>query len=737
MIGIAAALFTLTLQQVVAPPPAPRPDSANHRQPPARTAPAAALADAYLDPAARELVELARGRREESYRSLARYRTVVNEDIWAKLRLPGRDRLLFRRQDVARVDWPRGGTARVEVIGARELEPAETGAGAMHVPHGLRSDAAAHAFDPADDRIFLGFSDSSFIRHPLAAGAEADYRYRSGGTTVIRLQDGRRVRLRELVVLPRRPSFQLVEGSLWVDSATNALVQALLRPSAPFDIDRSEEVDPGDAKVIPGILKPLRLEIGYLVVEYSLHEMRWWLPRLLAMDGHFRMGPLVNIPFHMERTYADYAVEGDTAAPVASPAAADLAAAAGAGEANRCDPETEASCICARGTCRLVHVVLPADTVALLEDSVFPAALHAEGSALIDAADWKVLVAGLEALPRTAPVASPPRFAWGLQAPGLVRYNRVEGFSLGARLDWEAGPVALDAVMRIGHADPVPVAEFGVTREGGRTRLRAAGYRRLAASGPGGDPLGAGNSLAALLFGRDDGDYYRTLGVELTGEPAGTGRAWYEWRVFAERQRNAGVETQFSVRRLLDRDHRFRPNPAADPADQAGLALALHAARGLDPAGFRWNAHLAAEAATGTFDYAKPAATLGITFPLPGPVVGSIEGAAGTAAGPLPAQARWSLGGPGTLRGYPGGILRGESFWRARTELAGERAAARLVLFADAGWAGEPARFGSGKPLVAAGAGLSIFDGLIRFDVARALRSPTGWRLDIYVDGAL
>ena len=40
-------------------------------------------------------------------------------------------------------------------------------------------------------------------------------------------------------------------------------------------------------------------------------------------------------------------------------------------------------------------------------------------------------------------------------------------------------------------------------------------------------------------------------------------------------------------------------------------------------------------------------------------------------------------------------------------------------------------------PLWSVGAGMSVLDGLVRIDLARALRSPTGWRLEIYMDGAL
>jgi len=33
--------------------------------------------------------------------------------------------------------------------------------------------------------------------------------------------------------------------------------------------------------------------------------------------------------------------------------------------------------------------------------------------------------------------------------------------------------------------------------------------------------------------------------------------------------------------------------------------------------------------------------------------------------------------------------------------------------------------------------GVSLIDGLFRIDFTRAIRSPTGWRLDLYSDAAL
>ncbi len=97
----------------------------------------------------------------------------------------------------------------------------------------------------------------------------------------------------------------------------------------------------------------------------------------------------------------------------------------------------------------------------------------------------------------------------------------------------------------------------------------------------------------------------------------------------------------------------------------------------------------------------------------------------------------WYLGGPGTLRGYGGGVTSGDAFWRARAELANRWPAARVVLFADVGRAALRDHLSLARPLAGVGVGASFLDGLLRLDLARAVRTPTGWRLDFYTDAAL
>jgi hypothetical protein len=64
-------------------------------------------------------------------------------------------------------------------------------------------------------------------------------------------------------------------------------------------------------------------------------------------------------------------------------------------------------------------------------------------------------------------------------------------------------------------------------------------------------------------------------------------------------------------------------------------------------------------------------------------------------------------------------------------------AAVRLTAFSDIGWAGPRSAFFDGRPLIGSGVGASFFDGLVRLDVARGMRAPTGWRFDLYFDGRL
>jgi hypothetical protein len=377
-------------------------------------------------------------------------------------------------------------------------------------------------------------------------------------------------------------------------------------------------------------------------------------------------------------------------------------------------------------------VVVPQDSMALLRNPDLGRPILDMGD-VISAGELEQVGREIAALGQR-PWEFHPQLPHGIgDALGHFRYNRIEALSLGLGAEIDFGRLKADGSARVGVADWEPNFELGLTRPTENARFRFGGYRRLAAANPDMEPLDLGNSLSALLLGRDDGEYFRSLGVEFTGAATSD---WYELRLFAERQRGASVGTETSLPHLFSKADTFRVNIAAQNADQAGAALTVRGSRTLSGA-FTVGAEAAAEGATGTFRYAKAALTLRSTVLPPGPLVFGFEVAGGSSTGTVPIQSGFFLGGSPTLRGYDGGAFMGDAFWRGRLEVATQLPAFRLAVFSDAGWAGPRAAFRNGKAKWGGGVGLSFLDGLVRLDLARAFSAPRGWRFEMYLDGVL
>lgn len=700
---------------------------------------------AYLDQGARRLVAAARTRRETIDRSITAYRTRMRERIGVGIRALRRDRMLYRRELALRIDWRRDSVAQIEVLGARQSVPAA--APKREVPEDLKGDAGDYAFDPADDRLTVGFGntrrdtttqDSTSkhrdvdFRHPLAPGSEADYKFATGDSSVLVFADGHTITLRELRVIPRRLDFRLMSGSFWIDEASHAVVRALIRPARPFDFE--QDVSDEDAKDIPGFVKPIKIEVRFITIDYGLWTGRWWLPRLVAMDAVATAGSFLQMPMRYERVYDEYEVTGDTAAPRAArpPAATAVEDSVARAACHAREAVEKISCKCRNGHCLAFRVNIPTDSAALISSAVLPPPFGSANDTLISEGELQELTRGLGQLP-----AAPWQFQVRRPRWGLARYNRVEGLGLGARGEVDLGRLRLDGRAYIATTDGEPDLQAGVLHETDAARLRFAGYRRLAGVDPTARSLGIGNSLGALLLGRDDGDYFRATGAELTVVPPVTLPQRFTIRLYAETQRRALKRTDFSVPHALHDIHVFRPNITADSADQFGASLTLRTQRGIDPAIPQWTAEVTVDGSVGTYRFGRASSTVRVSAPLGPNLAGAVELAGGMADGVVPVQSLWYLGGPGTIRGYGGNASRGDAFWRARLELANRWPAARVVLFADAGRAGPREQLSLARSLAGVGVGASFIDGLFRLDLSRAIRTPTGWRLDFYTDAAL
>lgn len=722
--------------------------------------PRAVVESAYLDPRSRELVEGARDRRTTVEGSIQRYQNLARSRVSVGMTTLRRERLFYRCESAVRVDWQYGQPTRVEVLGARSVFPM--------VNHRVKAedgDCSGAVFDPAEDRLSFASAglmrtDTGLVRHPLAAGSEVDYRFRAGDVTTMRLADGRVIRLHELQVIPRRSEPRLVSGSLWLEEESNATVRAVLRLARPFDIAAEDDE-------VPGIMRPLYADVRFMTVEYALWEGRWWLPRLIAYEGEAQAGGLLKLPLRVEQTYEDYRVWG--AEEVLPTPAERLAGAPRECRQRRrggepvdsatreprsltivmnesgvvMEADFRAGCTCSGQRCFEIEHVFPRDSAQRITSPHLPSSIFTEGDALMSEHEMSEL---LRQVNRAAPAPWQlvrPRIRWGWQGFDLLRYNRVEGLSSGLRADVDLGPAAADATVRIGFADLVPNAELGITTRRATTARRLALYHRLATVQPVNRALGPGNSLAALLLGRDDGDYYRSAGAELLLAPA-TGSDGLRLRLYGEHQRAAKMGTAASLPRLWGGGG-FRENIEAEELAQAGSTLSWHLTRGLNPAGARGSLNLAADGAylfmrdrdASSVGILQPTATATASAPLFGRLLGAVELAGGTTAGEAPIQRLWHLGGPATVRGYGGAAAVGDTFWRGRVEVGNALPAFRLIGFSDAGWAGIRREAQLDPTLLSAGVGLSFLDGLLRADLARALRGSRSWRLDLHVDAAL
>jgi hypothetical protein len=767
-----AALFlqaaTPAPQATSAPAAAPERDSTTERhrdrKPPKRIEVTPAhLASAFRDPGARAILLVARAARERQDSALQAYDATTYQRVSAGLGFSrfGRDRLAFRSEGATRVRWRRGVGAYVDVTGSRTVVP--IAGKSAHVD--IEGSLSPIPYFPGSETLWIGASaarravdENEGIVHPLAEGSEAYYTYESGDSATFRLPDGRAIRLRELKIRPRTPRWNLAVGSLWFDMSGGQLVRAAYRMSVPMDIKQVAEEDDSTAfddvpRVMKPMLFPMKAEINAVGVEYGLYQGRFWLPRVQIAQGGAQVG-YIRVPFKLEQKFAyDRVNAGEPLPPIPAAsdsahdgesvsievgvgkgkAARDSARAARRAARDRCDSTGVRRRVRHRdGMANPVMVVIPCDSTRLANSPDLPKSIYDEGDETVHSAEIDALVSQALAMGAQAGFAPTPIAL----AYAPIRYNRVEGLSVGGIADQQLGAgYSVHALARIGVADREPNVELTGARSDLRRTLGLTLYNRLVSASDWGNPLGTGASISAFLFGRDEGFYYRASGVELSSVPDQRGPLNVTVSLFAEQERDARQRTTFSLARAV-RGSQFEPNITTERALWAGARLRATQSIGEDPQGFRLFDDLRLEAAhgdTGTYGRAALDATLSHGI---GDGAAALTLAAGTSAGTVPLQRNWFLGGTQTVRGQRPGTAVGDAFWLARAEVAHGIGAVRPVVFGDIGWAGDRTNWSRiGRPLSGAGAGLSILDGLLRFDVARGIQPEKQWRVDMYVEG--
>jgi len=743
------------------------------------------LATAFKDPTSKVLLGRARVARLSQDSALLAYDVNSYQRISAGISFSklGRDRLIFRTEQAGRVRWQRDNGVWIDVTGARTAIPGIPDIGEREARKGLArasNEMLPVPYFPGYEALWAGPEaaratvDENGPVHPLAEGSEAYYTYRTGDSLVVTLPDHRVIHLRGLEVRPRETKWNLIVGTLWFDEESGQLVRAAYRFAVPMHIDEFVlEQDPTAFEDVPAVIKPMILpmhgEISAVAIEYGMYAGRFWLPRNRSAEGT-ATASFMRFPFKVEQTFKYNSVNGTDSLPRiavapsyenppdsltgaarerwrdsvilqrvrASRARGDSIRAGlyrGGRRTSQCDTsDYRVSATRRYGDARVpVATRMPCDLSTLETSPDLPPSIYATGDQLFDIASGDALIA--EALsmgaqppftlnPHTLPR---PEWASGLR---LLRYNRIEGLSAGAEISQMlGGGYTAQATGRFGIGDRMPNVELSLTRTNLTRSIYASGFRHLVPAGDWGNPLSFGSSVSAVLFGRDEGFYYRATGAELGGRTEqGTP---IEWRLFTENERAATVSTNFSLG-----GNNATPNITAMSALYSGVGFRIRHTHGVDPNGFRVFTDLRVEGAT-TGDSTYGRAAMDVTFTESiGTYGGALTLSGGSSAGALPSQRRWYLGGTHTIRGQsPDTSQSGTAFWMARLEAGRTIQGVRPVIFSDIGWTGDRNRMRDiGRPLSGVGAGLSLLDGLMRFDVARGLFPRNQWRVDASVE---
>jgi hypothetical protein len=381
-------------------------------------------------------------------------------------------------------------------------------------------------------------------------------------------------------------------------------------------------------------------------------------------------------------------------------------------------------------------VRVPCDSTLLVQSPDLPKSIYSSGEDVFGVAEREELLKSLDFSLQSGWAPRPILWSYGL---AQTRYNRVEGFSTGITGTTELGRgYSVDGSLRLGTGDWAPNVELGGSRSNGRTTWRLGGYTRLSVANDWGAPLSFGAGLGALLFGRDDGFYYRSAGFDLTRTiTAGS----LTTRFFAEHQNEVDVSTGFSLAHAMGNSD-FGENIIATRGNVAGISIRDVRSAGLDPQGWRAFSELRLEGGyfAPTADslqadlYTRAAIDLTLSRGFGARTAAALTVGAGI-ADKVPPQRMFLLGGTETVRGQRPGTQSGDSYWLTRFELGRGIAAARGVVFGDLGWAGPRDLWSHpGRPMSGAGVGVSFMDGLVRADLARGIYPSKRFRFDLYLE---
>ncbi len=577
-------------------------------------------------------------------------------------------------------------------------------------------------------RIFgQDFPDRAAL-HPLAADGPDWYSYALTDSVRVTTQDGRRITLYTVRVVPRRNGPSLIAGRMVLDGETAEVVRLAFRYVGTALWSSPESDTPEDSasarrenKLVSRILR-VDAEL-----EYSLQDRRYWMPYRQVIAGEVKIpviGDIV-IPFELSTTFTDYEINTGQPIPfqVAIPDSEDFVRIG-----RRRDSTSAVEYASDRDGS---HFEIRTAPRAELSRYAWPDSLELDQSPE-DAQRTFDMMQDLAHIAEDLPDELTGRRRYGIEyerVADVFRYNRVQGLSAGLGYQVDVPGVAFTrarGTVRFGLSDSRVMGQVGLVREAPEGRLSLTGYRRLAEVDviqPVGD---IGNSLNGLFAGHDNADYYLAEGVSLGYETSlGVGLDLAA-EVRAEHQSSTPAEAHSAINDFFGGTGDFPGNPPVLAGNFLGTTLKLSGQGGMGS----WT--VAGDFLGGEGEVAaRVSGEWGRSFGRANGLTLRARGGMGTA--PALPQTLFRVGGLGTVRGFDYGSRIGQAFWAVQADYAvAGGLGLRPVVFMDAGQAGPLDGLAGQDLLVGGGVGVSILRGLIRFDLSHPItHDDTGLRFDI------
>lgn len=316
--------------------------------------------------------------------------------------------------------------------------------------------------------------------------------------------------------------------------------------------------------------------------------------------------------------------------------------------------------------------------------------------------------------------------------PDLFQYNRVQGlsFGLGYRATLSGPqPITVYGTLRYGLSDERITGRLTLRRDAQSGWLALSGYYDIADVDQFSPGRTFANTFNGLVAGHDNADYALARGGSASlAMPVGVG---LELLVAArvERQSSISQVAQSELNDLLGGTGLFPPNPPVEEGTFGAGSVRLSHVRAT-----QWN--LTADVLGGAGQttariFGDIRRGFGSGFGI------SLRLKAGVATEPTLPQSLFRLGGLNTVRGFDYGTLRAPAFWAAQADITPFEGTVRPVVFLDAGQASAISNLFSSSALVGGGVGLSLFSGLIRFDLSRPISPDQEGkvRFDLVIQG--